>query len=427
MMSDIAIRVENLGKLYRLGERQRYYSLRDSLARLATAPSRALRQMVTREPRAPRATNTLWALQDISFEVQHAETIGIIGRNGAGKSTLLKVLSRITEPTTGQAEIHGRVGSLLEVGTGFHPELTGRENVFLNGAILGMSRSEITRKFDEIVAFAEVEQFLDTSVKHYSSGMYMRLAFAVAAHMDPEILVVDEVLAVGDAQFQKKCLGKMGEVARAGRTVLFVSHNMGVISSLCNRVLRLEQGRIAGDGAPTQEVSAYLKQMAEISKTPLEARTDREGTGEARITYIRFLDETGHPVDQAIGGQPLGIEIGYRSRSPGVVPVLALSCFAVVGVKVFHIDNKAGGVTLPPLQTTGYYRCQLHKLPLAPGRYLVNVSIQVHGWFADHVQSAAMIDVIAGDYYGSGLTPDACGGLVFLQHEWQPRGDMTSP
>src|SRR5213080_4833575 len=243
MTGDVAIRCQGLGKQYRLGPRQRYRALRDTLPALALAPFRGLRSAIGfGRPTAQGAT--LWALRDVSFEVSAGEIVGIIGANGAGKSTLLKILSRITAPTEGQAEIHGRVGSLLEVGTGFHPELTGRENVYLNGAILGMHRAEIERKFDEIVAFAETEKFLDTPVKRYSSGMYVRLAFAVAAHLEPEILVVDEVLAVGDAEFQKKCLGKMREVAEGhGRTVLFVSHNMVAVQNLCSVAMLLQDGR----------------------------------------------------------------------------------------------------------------------------------------------------------------------------------------
>ena len=258
-MSDVAIRVENLSKLYTLGKRERYRTLRDTLTDALAAPFRRLRNGASPETEA----ETLWALKDVSFEVKHGEVLGVIGRNGAGKSTLLKILSRITEPTGGRAEIHGRVGSLLEVGTGFHPELTGRENIFLNGAILGMKKAEILRKFDEIVAFAEVEKFIDTPVKHYSSGMYVRLAFAVAAHLEPEILIVDEVLAVGDAEFQKKCLGKMGDVAAEGRTVLFVSHNMGAVTSLCTRVVCLANGTVIGNGEPRQVIQEYLLPVAE--------------------------------------------------------------------------------------------------------------------------------------------------------------------
>jgi lipopolysaccharide transport system ATP-binding protein len=259
-MGQLAIRVEGLGKRYRVGEsRARYRTLRESLRGAALRPVRGLRALVRGARRIGVADNSFWALRDISFEVQPGEVVGIIGRNGAGKSTLLKILSRITEPTEGTADLWGRVGSLLEVGTGFHGELTGRENIYLNGAILGMKRAEINRKFDEIVAFAEVERFIDTPVKRYSSGMYLRLAFAVAAHLEPEILIVDEVLAVGDAAFQKKCLGKMSAVAGEGRTVLFVSHDMTNVSVLCSSVLLLEKGHARIRGAPAEVIAAYLQ------------------------------------------------------------------------------------------------------------------------------------------------------------------------
>jgi lipopolysaccharide transport system ATP-binding protein len=258
-MNDVAIHIENLGKLYRIGERQRYKALRDTLSNAVYAPFRAATSLLNGHnghgaiASTCSPNNYIWSLKDVSFDVKKGDVVGIIGRNGAGKSTLLKILSRITKPTEGYVRIHGRIGSLLEVGTGFHPELTGRENTYLNGAIIGMRKKEIDRKFDEIVAFAEVEKFIDTPVKYYSSGMYIRLAFAVAAHLEPEILLVDEVLAVGDAEFQKKCLGKMSEVAREGRTVLFVSHNLQVISAIAPRAILLHGGQIAWDG-DTQSV-----------------------------------------------------------------------------------------------------------------------------------------------------------------------------
>jgi homopolymeric O-antigen transport system ATP-binding protein len=260
-MTDVAIRCEGLAKEYWIGERESYKALRDVITDAFTSPFRRLRSALLHSPNtnAGSEKSNIWALKDVSFEVKGGEIVGIIGRNGAGKSTLLKILSRITEPTHGYADIWGRVGSLLEVGTGFHPELTGRDNIFLNGAILGMRRAEIVSKFDEIVAFAEVEKFIDTPVKRYSSGMYVRLAFAVAAHMETEILVVDEVLAVGDAQFQKKCLGKMGDVAKRGRTVLFVSHNMNAVEQLCNRVILLDRGNIKADSIDVRSViTSYL-------------------------------------------------------------------------------------------------------------------------------------------------------------------------
>jgi lipopolysaccharide transport system ATP-binding protein len=267
-MSNVAIRIDRLGKRYKIGaKREKYYTLRDSLTNALTHPFRRRRRSQGDNPQP--LDDFIWALKDVSLEVNHGDIIGIIGRNGAGKSTLLKILSRITEPTEGQAEIFGRVGSLLEVGTGFHPELTGRENIFLNGVIMGMTKAEVQRNFDEIVAFAEIEKFLDTPVKRYSSGMYVRLAFAVAAHLDPEILLVDEVLAVGDAAFQKKCLGKMADVAKGGRTVVFVSHNMGAVRSLCTKGILLENGTITSIGETEATINNYQKSVIPDSNEQL--------------------------------------------------------------------------------------------------------------------------------------------------------------
>jgi lipopolysaccharide transport system ATP-binding protein len=281
-MSDIAIRVENLSKRYRIGEREPYKTLRDTIAKAVSSPFHRIRNSSGQPSVVGGHNNFIWALKDVSFEIKQGEVVGIIGRNGAGKTTLLKILSRITEPTEGYAEVRGRVGSLLEVGTGFHPELTGRENIYLNGAILGMKKREIDRKFDEIVEFAEIEKFIDTPVKRYSSGMYVRLAFAVAAHLEPEILLVDEVLAVGDAAFQKKCLGKMGDVAKEGRTVLFVSHNMDAIRKLCPRAIRLDNGNIKSVGSTDSVITQYLGDGA-LEITPYVSLptipSDSPGTG----------------------------------------------------------------------------------------------------------------------------------------------------
>ncbi len=258
-MSNIAVKVEGLSKQYRIGKQESYRTFRDTITSALTAPARRVAGLLSgNASAAANLTETIWALRDINFEVKHGEVVGIIGRNGAGKSTLLKILSRITEPTEGTIDIFGRVGALLEVGTGFHPELTGRENVYLNGAILGMSRDDIRRKFDEIVDFAGVEKFIDTPVKHYSSGMGLRLGFAVAAHLEPDILIVDEVLAVGDAEFQKKCIGKMSDVAGEGRTVLFVSHNMAAVQQMCTRVVWLDKGTLVNDGAVHETLKYYV-------------------------------------------------------------------------------------------------------------------------------------------------------------------------
>src|SRR6266498_1086173 len=284
-MSDIAINVEGLSKKYQIGGLQKsYYRLTDQLTDTIMAPFRRAGNLLRGQATGAAELNeTIWALKNISFQVKSGEVVGLIGPNGVGKSTLLKILSGITDPTEGYADIYGRVGSLLEVGTGFHPELTGRENIYLNGAILGMKKAEIENKLDEIVAFAEVDKFLDTPVKHYSSGMYVRLAFSVAAHLEPEILLVDEVLAVGDMAFQRKCLGKMDDVAKAGRTVVFVSHNMSLLQSLCERGILLQQGSVSIDGTITEVVDAYLQTLEQAKSQDISKRTDRKGVGKVRL------------------------------------------------------------------------------------------------------------------------------------------------
>ena len=318
-MADLIIRVHELGKQYRIGGRQAgYRTLRDTVMDAFCAP---FRRGAGQKPLVSGATSdadeTFWALKDVSFDITRGEVVGIIGRNGAGKSTLLKILSEITEPTEGRVEIHGRVASLLEVGTGFHPELSGRENVYLNGAILGMKRAEIQRKFDEIVAFAEVEKFIDTAVKHYSSGMYLRLAFAVAAHLEQEILIVDEVLAVGDAAFQKKCLSKMAGVAKEGRTVLFVSHNMPSITRLCQRAIHIDEGRVAREGNPHQVVKAYLN--SGLGTTASREWQDGEkmpGGEVARLRAVRVRTEDGHCTDAIDIRKAVCLEMEYEVMKP---------------------------------------------------------------------------------------------------------------
>jgi lipopolysaccharide transport system ATP-binding protein len=309
------VKVESLSKQYRIGAAQAPYgTLRESLMTMVRAPIDRLRS-------GPRpADSMIWALRDVSFEVLPGEVVGIIGRNGAGKSTLLKILSRITEPTQGCARIRGRVGSLLEVGTGFHPELTGRENIYLNGALLGMKKSEIKRRFDEIVAFAEVETFIDTPVKHYSSGMYLRLAFAVAAHLEPEILLVDEVLAVGDGSFQKKCLNKMQEVGEHGRTVFFVSHNMSAINRLCQRTILLDEGHVVADGSSHQVVGTYLR-AGTGTIAAREWKENRPGNDIARLKAVRVRTEDGQITEVIDIRKPVGIEMEFEVLQPGYVLV----------------------------------------------------------------------------------------------------------
>jgi lipopolysaccharide transport system ATP-binding protein len=312
-MNDLAISVKNLGKQYRIGGRQeRHETFTAALTAALASPFRRLRNLGKPVP----AAEIFWALRNVSFELNRGEVLGVIGRNGAGKSTLLKLLSRITEPTEGRMEIHGRLGSLLEVGTGFHPELTGRENIYLNGTILGMKRQEIGRKFDEIVAFSGIETFLDTPVKRYSSGMYVRLAFAVAAHLEPEILVVDEVLAVGDLEFQKKCLGKMSQVAGEGRTVLFVSHSMAAVKSLCTQAILLHEGTVVGRGAVEDTVAHYLNLNSPLQEDGLISETaNRIGTGEALLRKVELRSHTGQVIDQLMMGEQFTIATLFEVKS----------------------------------------------------------------------------------------------------------------
>lgn len=410
----VAIRVDRLGKCYPLGKTRQtgYATLRETLTSLAAAPFAPSRA------RGVRSGGEFWALNDVSFDIKPGQATGIIGRNGAGKSTLLKVLSRITRPSTGEVRLRGRVGSLLEVGTGFHPELTGRENVYLNGSILGMRRHEITRRFDEIVAFSEVEQFLDTPVKRYSSGMYVRLAFAVAAHLEPEILIVDEVLAVGDARFQRKCLGKMSEVSKSGRTVLFVSHNLATVRSLCNHAVHLEQGRVIGQGAPGEQIAAYLARLAQAASIPLADRTDRDGTGQARIVSVRFEGADGNGLDSVLVGDELKVRIEYATASPTHRVDVAAVCFWTSdGVKVLHLDSENTGTTLTH-RGAGVVTCKIPRFPLPAGRYQISPVVLVGGEVADHVHAAASLDVQTGDFHQSGKPTQPYGALAFVDHSW---------
>ena len=328
------IKVEGLGKRYRIGANvASYRTLRETFSAAVTAPLRRL-------SRSGDSQQDLWALDDINFDVHRGEVIGVIGRNGAGKSTLLKILTRITEPTRGRVELYGRVGSLLEVGTGFHPELTGRENIYLNGAILGMSRDEISRRFDEIVSFAETEQFLDTPVKRYSSGMYMRLAFAVAAHMESEILLIDEVLAVGDYEFQKKCVGKMKNVSEGGRTVLFVSHNMGVVSNLCSRVIWLDRGRIRAQGATNEVVADYASSGINAGGEVLWSDDEEAPAGNGvRLRAVRVMGNRGVTPDILIN-EPVTVEIEYSNSKPDNLVVWGIEVKDKVNAYVFATNNR---------------------------------------------------------------------------------------
>ena len=382
-MSQPVIRVEGLGKRYYLSHEKRSDTLRDSL----TQKFRQLGRRLSGQ-RGEAGAEEFWALRDVSFDVAQGDVLGIVGRNGAGKSTLLKILSRITEPTSGRATIRGRVASLLEVGTGFHPELSGRENIFLNGAILGMTRAEITRKFDEIVAFAEVERFLDTQVKHYSSGMYVRLAFAVAAHLEPEILIVDEVLAVGDAQFQKKCLGKMGEVARdSGRTVLFVSHNASALQAICRTGLWLQAGRVMQAGPIGECLSAYLASGAEAA-----VFTPRQ-TNQPHITSVT-VDRS------ALATGRLRISVGFKSPFPLNRPVMGITLFSKLGQPISGSNGRMMGERwTPPPAGEGTITAEINPLPLLSDTYRASVYLGDAAQDYDVRLDAVEFDFVSPHFY----------------------------
>ena len=399
-MSHVAILADGLAKRY---------TVRTAPGDSALDAVRHRRHLWQR--RAPRSD--FWALRDVSFEIGEGELFGVIGANGAGKSTLLKILARITDPTEGYAEIRGRVGSLLEVGTGFHPELTGRENVYLNGAILGMRRAEIRQKFDQIVEFAGVSQFIDVPVKWYSSGMYVRLAFAVAAHLEPEILFVDEVLSVGDLAFQQKCLGRMDEIAHGGRTVLFVSHNLAAVSSICERALYLKDGKLQAIGPVREMIDLYVEEVKSLARTSVGERTDRTGNGR-----LRFVEVRGGASATVATGEDCEIVIAYRGRpGPGRVRIDA-AVFGALAEPVFHCSNEVSGDPIDHVDLEGEFRLTIKRLPLAPGSYTINLYCEVDGDVADWVQAAAFLDVIEGDFFGTGRLPAASHGSVVVDHAW---------
>jgi lipopolysaccharide transport system ATP-binding protein len=367
-VSDTVIRVENLSKKYILGQKQeRYTTLRDRFNDRA----KALFKPFQSKSKSQSYNNEFWALQDVSFQIKEGDSVGIIGRNGAGKSTLLKVLSRITEPTRGRIKIKGRVASLLEVGTGFHPELTGRENIYLNSAILGMGKSEIERKFDEIVAFAEVEKFLDTPVKRYSSGMYVRLAFAVAAHLEPEVLIVDEVLAVGDAQFQNKCLGKMQDVTHSGRTVLFVSHNMAAVRQLCNSGIFMQKGTVSFAGSADQAIDHYLR--INQGNTKFSAKTSSNGI---ELVNVNFLDkQTGDICQATIFARDYNLNLLFNAEEAITNVALVVRIFDEVGTLVSSICTPEEGIAGFTLNGSVEVSFNLPKLQLMPGQYSISVYV----------------------------------------------------
>lgn len=428
-MSDIAIAVEGLSKRYLIGhrsaDRQRYVTLRDEIGRETRNFLRKAgdffhgRQIVQGDN-----VEAFWALKDLNFEIKQGEVVGIIGRNGAGKSTLLKILSRITEPTAGRVRLRGRVASLLEAGTGFHPELTGRENIYLNGAILGMSRPEIRRNFDEVVAFAEVEEFLDTPVKHYSSGMYVRLGFAIAAHLTPEILIVDEILAVGDAEFQNKCLGKMDQVSQQGRTVLLVSHDMRRIASLCSRCILLTGGVVERDGATAAVIDSYLARRATSAFADLSARHDRTGSGDARFQSIE-LRKGGSPSRSFVFGDAFVQSFAIKVDRPVGRALICTSIVRSDGIAVYECYNVDDNCLWTAERGVYSFTVTVDRLNLYPGNYSIDLWIgDRNSYRVDQVRGAINFDV-APQPSVNDLPFQRSGGLVHQSSRWTQRPGLA--
>ncbi len=420
-MSRSAIVVEGLGKEYRLGQRARHFpSFREAVG---NAFRRPLKPRAASPSKAGDPEETFWALKDVSFEVKPGEVVGIIGRNGAGKSTMLKILSRITEPTEGCVRVRGRLASLLEVGTGFHPELSGRENIYLNGSILGMKKAEIDRKFDQIVAFAEIEKFIDTQVKYYSSGMYVRLAFAVAAHLEPQILIVDEVLAVGDAEFQKKCLGRIEEVTREGRTVLFVSHNMPALQNLCSRCIYLEKGRLKLDGDPSALIEAYTQaSIAQLrSEEDLCHAPGRVSTFEPHLTSVRVRGPRSDASYISMGDS-IEVVVDFEASKPLNQVSLWVWIKNNMNIPVFGVDtdiNPPEPIGEP--MTRGRVVCRIDNLPLMPGTYSIDLYFGSRNFSLDEVRDACRFEVHAADVFGNGKTPLSVSGNIFWPATWEIR------
>jgi lipopolysaccharide transport system ATP-binding protein len=410
----VVIETTGLSKRYTIGNTAGGYS------RLTEDIADAAARLLRRRPgeRVEKTARELWALDDVSLEIEEGEIVGVIGRNGAGKTTLLKVMARITEPTRGRAVVTGRVGSLLEVGTGFHPELTGRENVFLNGAILGMRRAEIRAKFDDIIGFAEVERFVDTPVKRYSSGMYVRLAFAVAAFLEPEILFIDEVLSVGDQAFQQRCLGRMGEIANSGRTILFVSHNLASVSALCTRGVLLDGGRLVQDGGVDEVIDHYVSTVQALAGESLDHRVDRKGDGRLRVVRADVIGPNGGP---ARTGADAAVKLAYETDEVGREVNVSVAIDGPLGEPVFYCSSRVSGDLLIADELAGDLVCELPDLPLLPGRYSLTFYVEVNGVVADWVRNAFFFDVFEADVFGSGQLPPPSYGRVFVPHSWSVR------
>jgi lipopolysaccharide transport system ATP-binding protein len=425
-MSEITIKVKDISKEYRIGETNEFRTMRENITKAVSGGMKKLFSGFDRNGNNPRAVkqieqkeNFFWSLKDVSFNVSHGEIVGIVGRNGAGKSTLLKIITGITEPTEGRIDIYGRIASLLEVGTGFHLELTGRENIYLNGAILGMKKREINRKFDEILDFSEVEQFIDTPVKYYSSGMRVRLGFSVAAHLEPEILLIDEVLAVGDAAFQKKCLGKLNNVAASeGRTVLFVSHDMTAILSLCQRAVLLESGQLVAEGSTDEIVQTYMQSLNTTYDTPLEDRLDRYGDKSVMVKSLRMENvESGKPIKS---GSNFKIVVEYASDKPVRYPkiIIKIRDFRT-RMNIVRLDSEVKSGLPELLPASGKITCVIEDLYVTPGRCAVDIEFIRGITSADRIEHAGYFDVETEDVYGSGKLPTREQSVYLPKYDWE--------
>lgn len=413
------IEVRNIGKKYSINhERGRYVALRDVLAGIAKKPFSFLKKKA-RSAIGLEKREEFWALKGVNFNIKKGEVVGVIGNNGAGKSTLLKILSQITPPTEGEIILRGKVGSLLEVGTGFHPELTGRENIFLNGAILGMERKEISEKFDKIVEFSGVEKFLDTPVKYYSSGMYVRLAFSVAAHMEPDILLVDEVLAVGDAEFQKKCLGKMNEITQQdGRTILFVSHNMVAIQNLCQKTVLMEGGRVKMYDYTDKVIEYYLNKSYSEDSAPISSRKDRTGDNRLKIKDYKLLNKSGEKTSSFISGEDCELWIEYEIKDPGLKEVdVSIGIDSLPSShRVALISSQVTKKKIKIDPKNKFIKISLKKLPLNAGNYQFTIFIDENGKIIDWVKAAGNFMVNPGFFYASGKLPSQ--GTVLVDYDF---------
>ncbi len=413
----VAISVDKLSKQYQIGRARQNTTLRESLISLATMSFL----------RDPPQEETIWALRDVSFSIERGETVGIIGRNGAGKSTLLKILSKITYPTSGKTTINGRVAALLEVGTGFHQELTGRENIYMNGSILGMRKKEVDRKIGAIVEFSGIEKFLDTPIKRYSSGMRLRLGFAVAAHLDPDILIVDEVLAVGDAAFQKKCLNTMENLRERARTVLFVSHNLAAVENLCRRCVWIDAGRVRMDGESRRVIEAYMHNMVGQTDSPdLHNLENRRGNGKVRFTAVDFLSKEGTGQKIVRAGDPVVIRFRYLASEPVQYPSIGFRMYTDMGTLVTDTSTWHHGIDIPVLDGEGYIDLEIDCLNLLPSKYTISLWITDDSGIVvyDNVEQGITLEVETANIYRSGKDIDSRSGIVFFPQKWNLAGTL---